>query len=166
MNIAESIKDEQQTQNAEFLVRFNKLAKPIWAPLSYMNVKAYEHIFMSYCFKFKELHPLIGINMKWKLTKESMITPTAVQSQHRPITDSMLSHGPMKELSTPNNIKPKVKISSKVDIKEIKTNKHSSKINKIKENTQTDNDREIPSNSPIRSTRTRTNRGVNPRYLP
>jgi hypothetical protein len=78
----------------------------------------------------------------------------------------MLSLDPMKELSTPNNIKPKVKISSKVDIKEIKTNKHSSKINKIKENTQTDIDREIPNDSPIRSTRTRTNRGVNPRYIP
>ena len=156
------IKDEQQTQNAEFLVRFNKLAKPIWAPLSYMNVKAYENIFMSYCFKFKELHPLIGINMKWKLTKESMNTPTA--DQQKPSSDSMLSHGPMKEVSTPKNINPKVKISSK--IKEIKTNKHSSKLSNIKESTKINNDQEIPTDSPTKSTRSRTNRGVNPRYLP
>lgn len=162
------IKDEQ-TQNAEFLVKFNKLATPIWAPLSYMNVKAYEHIFMSYCFKFKELHPLIGIDMKWKLTKESMITP--ITESRKASNDSMLSHGPTKESTTPSNINPKVKFSSKVtelkvDIKEIKTNKHRSKVSKTKETMDTDNDQETSTDSPMRSTRTRTNRGVNPRYLP
>lgn len=42
--------EDEQNRNAEFLVRFDKLAKPIWAPLSDMkNVKAYdEHTFMSY----------------------------------------------------------------------------------------------------------------------
>ena len=48
--------EDEQTRTTEFLVKFDKLAKSIWAPLCDMtNINAYLHIPMSYCSKFKKL---------------------------------------------------------------------------------------------------------------
>ncbi len=98
-----------------------------------------------------------------------MITPTAASPKVS--ADSIISHAPRNEISTSNNINSKVNISSKdkeskVVIKDIKTNKNSSKLSELKESTKTSNVQELTLDLPMNGTRPRTNRGVNPKYLP
>jgi pSer/pThr/pTyr-binding forkhead associated (FHA) protein len=94
--------EDENTRNAEYLVRFDKLAKSLWAPFSDMSyINAYIPIIMSYCSKFKKLlrydsKPKVKIKINTLSSKFSRLKESTTM-----ITDQeLLPELPMKSTRT------------------------------------------------------------------
>ena len=94
--------EDENTRNAEYLVRFDKLAKSLWAPFSEMSyINAYKPIIMSYCSKFKKLlrydsKPKVKIKINTLSSKLSRLKESTTMNTDQ----ELLPELPMKSTRT------------------------------------------------------------------
>jgi pSer/pThr/pTyr-binding forkhead associated (FHA) protein len=94
--------EDENTRNAEYLVRFDKLAKSLWAPFSDMSyINAYIPIIMSYCSKFKKLlrydsKPKVKIKINTLSSKLSKLKESTTMNTDQ----ELLPELPMKSTRT------------------------------------------------------------------
>jgi pSer/pThr/pTyr-binding forkhead associated (FHA) protein len=101
-SIIAEVRMRKNTRNAEYLVRFDKLAKSLWAPFSDMSyINAYIPIIMSYCSKFKKLlrydsKPKVKIKINTLSSKLSRLKESTTMNTDQ----ELLPELPMKSTRT------------------------------------------------------------------